>query len=513
MKSPDARAYFTSSDYRQPDLSAEVFEKVLPRYRKGDPGILFKTHLLHLRKILKVSKDTKVAAHLLQQLRSMTIVLCFNAHSKKERSCQASDVYIWDQGLESYFFGNPDAWFVSREYSAVADGSGFLELFRNLGVMSDVPRELCGAGTYSRHWHGDHERGIAGFHPHWNLDGLDFATKNPTLDASAFIWNYLLPRFRNRICGKVQSSTRQDFPAHYTTEQHKVSPGGVILRAHDWVPDTAGKFRTGKAVGTVDSLHDSLEKDQDVLALLDEGASSKKTEAAKALGISLADAAFINENKEEYRKWKAEVVALRVPDSNSEERFIDWLAVQSGATDRRTQKILKASSEADRRRSEYRQRMQRVNQIPTEEVLLYLRNYYSRDGRFRCQMMTEVDSDLHEMPFWKSTEQMYSGKEELFNRQMAQLLPYALPESNELNLFLCPNCAAIYTKFIAAKPEKQLRLFEWVRFNDYGTTFSLDCSLSGKQPNRFLHFHPKHLDDIRSVDGVFGATDAPGTEG
>lgn len=513
LKSKVARAYFTSSGYRQPDLSAEVFEKVLPRYRKGDPGVLFKTHLLHLRKILKVSKDAKVAAHLLQQLRSMRIVYCFNAHTKEERYCQASDVYVWDQGLESYFSGNPNAWFVSREYGKVADGGSFLELFRHLGVMSEVPRELCGAGSYSRHWHGDHERGIAGFHPHWNLDGLEFATENPTLNASAFIWNYLLPRFENRICGKVQSSRRQDFPAHYTTEQHKVSPGGVILRERAWVPDAAGEFRTGKEIGTLDLLHDSLEKDQDVLALLDEGASSKKAEAAKALGISLDDAAFINKFKDEYLKWKAEMAAVRVPDSDNEDRFIDWLAAQSRATDRRKQKILKTSTEADRRRSESRQRMQRVNQISTEEVLLYLRSYYSRDDRFRCQMMTEGDSDLHEMPFWNSADQMYSGKEELFNRQMAQLLPDALPESKELNLFLCPNCAAIYTKFIAVKPEQQLRLFEWVRSNAFETTFSLDCSLSGKQSNRILHFHPKHLDDIRSVDGVFDASCESDSEG
>lgn len=195
------------------------------------------------------------------------------------------------------------------------------------------------------------------------------------------------------------------------------------------------------------------------------------------------------------------------------ERFSEWLAAQPGATDRRRKKILETSSEADRRRSEYGQRMQRVNQIPVEEVLLYLNAFYSRDDRIRCQMMKEGDPDLHEMPFWKSTDQMYSGKEELFNRQMTQLLPYALPESKELNLSLCPNCAALYTKFVATKMEQQLRLFNWVRSNAVGTTFNLDCSLSGKQPNRVLHFHPKHLDDIRSVDGVFDASSAAGLEG
>ncbi len=70
---------------------------------------------------------------------------------------------------------------------------------------------------------------------------------------------------------------------------------------------TVGEFRTGREIHTLDALAQRAEKDQDLLAVLDEGASAKKTEAAKALGISLADAAFIDE---EYDKWK-EGVATR----------------------------------------------------------------------------------------------------------------------------------------------------------------------------------------------------------
>ncbi len=187
------------------------------------------------------------------------------------------------------------------------------------------------------------------------------------------------------------------------------------------------------------------------------------------------------------------------------ERFVDWLAAQPGASERRKQKILETSSDADRRRSEFRLRKQRRDQVSKEEVLLYLTSFYSKNDRLMCQMMAEGDTDLHEMPFWKSVDQMYSGKEELFNRQMGQQLPDALPETKELNLLLCPNCAAIYTKFIAAKPEQQMRLFEWVRSDASNETFNINCSLSGKQPNRSLVFHPKHLDDIRNVDGVLAS--------
>jgi hypothetical protein len=130
-----------------------------------------------------------------------------------------------------------------------------------------------------------------------------------------------------------------------------------------------------------------------------------------------------------------------------------------------------------------------------------------------CQMMSEDDNDLHEMPFWKSTDQMYSGNEELFSRKFAQILPDDLPEDEALNLFLCPNCAAIYTKFVAMKPEQQMRLLEWIRLNTTGNTFIVECSLAGRQPNRILHFDRKHLDDIRHTDVVFVSPQAPELNG
>lgn len=236
-----------------------------------------------------------------------------------------------------------------------------------------------------------------------------------------------------------------------------------------------------------------------------EGAEPLTQEAAAPFAGSSVSNAGSNHGNNKTSSHPKPSTAASKPEPLNSDRFVDWLAAQAGAKERRKQKILSNSSKAERRRSEPRLTNQRVKRVPKAEVLAYLRSYYSMDGRLRCQMLKEGDSDLHEMPFWNSSERMYEGKEELFNREMANQLPFALPEVKELNLFLCPNCAAIYTKFIAATPRQQQRLFEWVRSDTSDTVFSLDCSLSGKQPNRTLHFHPKHLDDIRSVDGVYEA--------
>jgi hypothetical protein len=485
LKSSQAKAYFTSNGYHQPDLSAEVFEQVLPKYRKHDPVVLYKTHLLHLRKILKVSKDAKVASHLLEQLRLSRVVLCFNAQTQEQRFRLPGEVYFWDAGLGSYFAGNPNAWFVAREYSSASDGSSILELFRKLGVASEFPREVCGAGSYARHWHGDHERGIAGFHPEWNLDGLAFATAHPTIDGAAYIWNNLLPRFENRICGKVQSSSRQDFPAHYTTEQLRVSPGGVILRERAWIPDTSGEFRTGKEIHTLDALHDALERDQDLLAILDEGASAKKTEAARALGISLADAAFINENKEEYDKWKEEVAGRR---ANQE------LLENAPAKDRerRRQKLLERKAVAPRRESVKKLRAVPAysnGEVDREGLFKFYRS--DEDERLFCQIC------LGNMPFQKRDGDEYSECVTLLTKSWAEKRNITLKVMTPLNLILCPTCSSVYKEYVHEDHAQQDALFEEVMNGSEGEVTICCSEVNDQESDRVVHFDPTHLADIR----------------
>jgi hypothetical protein len=485
LKTSQAKAYFTANGYHQPDLSAEVFEQVLPKYRKADPVVLFKTHLLHLRKILKVSKDTRAGAHILDQLRTCRVVLCFNAKTEEQRFRLANEAYFWDAGLGSYFAGNPNAWFVAREYASAPDASSIHDLFRKLGAASEFPRELCGAGAYAKHFHGCHERGIAGFHPDWNLDGLAHATTHPTIEAAAYIWNTLFPRHENRICGKVQSSSRQDFPAHYTTEHLNVSPGGLLLRERAWIPDTTGEFQIGKQIRTLDTLHDLLERDQDLLAILDEGASAKKTEAARALGISLADAAFINENKEEYEKWKEDVAARRVNREVLE-------AAPAKDRERRRQKLLERKAAAPRRESVQKLRSVAAHSsgdIDRQSLFKFYRN--EEDEKLFCQIC------LENMPFLKRDGDEYSECVTLLTKPWAEKHNITLKVMTSLNLILCPTCSSFYREYVHEDHDQQNALFEEVTGSATGEVTIVCSNVNHQERDRIIHFDPTHLADIR----------------
>jgi hypothetical protein len=185
-----------------------------------------------------------------------------------------------------------------------------------------------------------------------------------------------------------------------------------------------------------------------------------------------------------------------------DDHFTEFLTKQPGASDKRNLKTLFNSSKAPPRRSEVLPRSERIDRIPRSEVLQYLTTFYTDGDLLKCQMAME-DEDMHYMPFWKSHDQMYAGKMELFNREFSQLHCIKFPEVVQLHLLLCPNCAAIYTRFVATKPKQQERLYDWVNSASTGNSFTIECSLAGKQPNRVLHFSKKHLDDIRNTYRVF----------
>ena len=183
-------------------------------------------------------------------------------------------------------------------------------------------------------------------------------------------------------------------------------------------------------------------------------------------------------------------------------RFVELLAFQPGTTDRRQSRIRDMSKDEVRRSSAQVVRTQRINRISNEEVFQYLRSLYSFEEVLICQMRSESEADLHPMPFRKKDCELYWGKQELFNQGLTSQLPFELPEDVRLFLFLCPTCASIYTEFIGTQPEEQQRLLSWITSDVGATVFHVNCSLSGQQPDRSIHFHPRHLDDIRSVDGI-----------
>jgi len=92
---------------------------------------------------------------------------------------------------------------------------------------------------------GHHTRGLDGFDPNFEIQGLEHALKTiasvKQKELANTLWQ-LLKRYRQTIYGVVESSTNQNFTSNRrTTEQ--ASKAGKLVRERAWLPDRNGEFQ------------------------------------------------------------------------------------------------------------------------------------------------------------------------------------------------------------------------------------------------------------------------------
>ncbi len=106
-----------------------------------------------------------------------------------------------------------------------------------------------------------HKRGIDGFDPDWEIDGLLYAVQNPNQERSRYIWEYLLRPNKHLIYGTIEKSSRQDF--YNPDVQNKPSKAGDIVRRGIWLPDKNGNFHIPAEL-SLDDLPEDFFKDEEL---------------------------------------------------------------------------------------------------------------------------------------------------------------------------------------------------------------------------------------------------------
>jgi hypothetical protein len=188
-------------------------------------------------------------------------------------------LYERSKGLEIYLEGNPDAWFADDSYGP------WLVQLRGMGVRDSVtlhtrdPDHLGYVVTVDEF--GRHERGIDGFDPAAQIDGLEFALRHPDHARSEYVWNVLLAPNRHLVAGVVERSVRQEFVD--SSRAAEKSAIGVAATTQAWLPGPAGTF-CRPAELKPDDLPQAYKRDE-VLAQAVGMVQSLIEEASRQLGI------------------------------------------------------------------------------------------------------------------------------------------------------------------------------------------------------------------------------------
>ena len=148
-------------------------------------------------------------------------------------------LYQRSKELEVYFDQNPDIWFAGDRYGP------WLVQLRGMGVRQQVevrartPNPL-GYVVITVEF-GRNERGLDGFDPDAEIDGLDFALRHPGHARSEYVWNVLLAPNRRLVAGVVERSVLASFSDAST--EHVRSEIASVAEREAWLPGRDGTFR------------------------------------------------------------------------------------------------------------------------------------------------------------------------------------------------------------------------------------------------------------------------------
>ncbi len=244
--SPAARPFLTALELAEPDVVAEVLELVLPRYDSRDvaldPADLdWAEHDADLDLVM-TALDVAAAGRreeLLSRLRETAFLIGENAATGEQRLSCPPSLYQRSKDLETYFDGNPGAWFAADRYGpwlAQLCGMGVRQAVGIRARTADASGHVPVTVEFGRN-----ERGLDGFDPAAEIDGLDVALAHPGHARSEYVWNVLLAPNRRLVAGVVERSVLASFSD--SSRERTRSAVAVTAEREAWLPGPDGTFR------------------------------------------------------------------------------------------------------------------------------------------------------------------------------------------------------------------------------------------------------------------------------
>jgi hypothetical protein len=277
-----ARPFLAALQLTMPDVVAEVLQIVLPRYDGLDLAALDPVqHDTDLERVARALDEAAAGprAELLARVTATPFLIGENTASGEQALRPPPLLYQRTKDLETYFEGNPDAWFARDGYGP------WLVQLRAMGVRQavEVRARTPNTAGYVRIAvdFGRNERGLDGFDPGAEVDGLDFALAHPSHARSEYVWNVLLAPNRRLVAGVVERSVLTSF-SDSSLEEARSAMGEAAARAA-WLPGRDGAFhRPGEL--SLDDLPPTYTRDEGLAQALGM-LRPVVSEAARQLGV------------------------------------------------------------------------------------------------------------------------------------------------------------------------------------------------------------------------------------
>lgn len=418
-----ARHFLTDLGIPELDVVAEVIEHVLPRYASQVP---LDEHRHDIDKIVQAYKTDSHAqkAALKQKLSVTSFILTDTPGLCHPTYRKPGEVYFKTDDLLCYFSGNKDVGFVKDDYPEPV-----WAMLMDLGVSDQVrvaKKSPAGRGFICiQDCHSSHRRGLNGFDPNIHVEGLEHATRSPTLQKSAFIWNHIVVPNCACIRGTIERSRRQTFED--SEKEDVISKFGRLLMDTPWLICPDGIPRKPSEL-RLDDLPESFARDDNVATRL-EMKKDVVARLAEEMGVPVDAITLIKQHPEEFERWRNSLLTR-------EKAKPDFPTKTPASPERRTSQFDEALASSPEKEYGPRSRSVRTTRGAVDASLWLRHQYTNDDGVMVCQICRD------EMPFKKRDGEYY------FEAVEALSGDYFGKEHEAQFLALCPVCAAMYKEFV-----------------------------------------------------------------
>jgi len=481
----EAREFLEELGLPKPDLYAEVIESVLPKYQKDEIDVSNDKNLDDVEKTIKALKSAPLEKReeLVKELKKSCLLQAREPVSNKEYWCLPDIIYLAEpftgsEILEKYFEGNPNIYFLDERYSDFKKGD-FLEL----GCLDNF-KVTCRKPNYYGHIdiqdnRGNHKRGLNGFDPDCEIEGLEYALEHITVEKAQIIWN-ILKQHHQGVFGTIESSCYQNYGNSKKEEQ--ASKMGKLVREKKWLPDKYCNFlkpseflKPSKMV--LSDLPDNFDKESTEAKILSEKLDFKSDKFQEYLRQLSGD----DREKCELMKELINIPKERLKEFIAKQGEKEQFPVQPvNDEDRRKSKAVENYKDSPKKEYGKRERLVRISQEQTDKRT-FLREWYQNDeGKVICQICKAPSSfkNRQDEYYFEAVEIVVDEKEYDANA-----------------LALCPICAAKYLNGGRTEDEmikERLRELYFKRKEKQKLAVEIDLCGEKKQ----VQFVEKHLVDL-----------------
>jgi hypothetical protein len=477
-------AFLKEIGLSEPDVVDDVLTHIIPLYVVGkfalDNEVRNRQNLKSIQEALLRTSYQK-RHELISKLSKVPFIQASNIKASERAWKTPSEVYSRTKELLTWFEGNEQVWFITGSFPKT--------LLKDLNIPTHLqPRAKTASETTGhtmiRSEYGFNQRGLHGFDPGANLDGLQQSLELITIDKAKILWNILL-KYRYLIKGVVETSKYKDF--RNPRSEEKFSLMGLLCSKEAWLPNQNGDFFFPEELFLTD-LPKGFEKSTDEAHELAIKLGMRKAEElllADKLGIPHEIITLIQRNPKKilafYQEQERKKVLL--PSSLTND------------PDRRREKATEAAYSATMKTYKAVSINRRIS-AGNSEAKIYLRNHHTNaEGQLICQLCNQA------MPF-----SLPSGEEYFEAYQYTDVLG---KEYEANHLALCPNCAAEFQYACQTDENERAKLILNLDLtvNEENLVVYIDMPV-----HRRLRFTQRHLIDLQAAIKDWLETDPEPTE-